>query len=286
MEVDSFDKDQVSARPVRRTRTKRRKQHDKNNNAQSEESDPGETGQDDQRLDADYISKMEEDSSDRDQGAHPTAPRVVRRSRAQRGKWLAKIDRETGPGETGQDDKKLNADSISKMEEHAHDKDQEPPPGAQLITLDEQEPKGIKSSTTETPSSPKHERNQTVLRRDTAETTSSATCEKMEQMVDPLHAMLLDMIPSLGQMKTDVGNRVAEAKAETNPPWVGSSTSSYVAPVPQASASSASSSGVPAPHAGSSTQSTGVPAPDPTAGAPKKKKVSYKDVAGALLKDW
>uniref|UniRef100_A0A0E0H5N7 DNA ligase IV n=1 Tax=Oryza nivara TaxID=4536 RepID=A0A0E0H5N7_ORYNI len=286
MEVDSFDKDQVSARPVRRTRARRGKQHAKIDYGQSEESDPGETGQDDQRLDADYISKMEEDSSDRDQGAHPTAPRVVRRSRAQRGKWLAKIDRETGPGETGQDDKKLNADSISKMEEHAHDKDQEPPPGAQLITLDEQEPKGIKSSTTETPSSPKHERNQTVLRRDTAETTSSATCEKMEQMVDPLHAMLLDMIPSLGQMKTDVGNRVAEAKAETNPPWVGSSTSSYVAPVPQASASSASSSGVPAPHAGSSTQSTGVPAPDPTAGAPKKKKVSYKDVAGALLKDW
>uniref|UniRef100_A0A0D3FZX0 DNA ligase IV n=1 Tax=Oryza barthii TaxID=65489 RepID=A0A0D3FZX0_9ORYZ len=286
MEVDSFDKDQVSARPVRRTRARRGKQHAKIDYGQSEESDPGETGQDDQRLDADYISKMEEDSSDRDQGAHPAAPRVVRRSRAQRGKWLAKIDRETGPGETGQDDKKLNADSISKMEEHAHDKDQEPPPGAQLITLDEQEPKGIKSSTTETPSSPKHERNQTVLRRDTAETTSSATCEKMEQMVDPLHAMLLDMIPSLGQMKTDVGNRVAEAKAETNPPWVGSSTSSYVAPVPQASASSASSSGVPAPHAGSSTQSTGVPAPDPTAGAPKKKKVSYKDVAGALLKDW
>uniref|UniRef100_A0A0D9ZQB9 DNA ligase IV n=1 Tax=Oryza glumipatula TaxID=40148 RepID=A0A0D9ZQB9_9ORYZ len=286
MEVDSFDKDQVSARPVRRTRARRGKQHAKVDYGQSEESDPGETGQDDQRLDADYISKMEEDSSDRDQGAHPAVPRVVRRSRAQRGKWLAKIDHETGPGETGQDDKKLNADSISKMEEHAHDKDQEPPPGAQLITLDEQEPKGIKSSTTETPSSPKHERNQTVLRRDTAETTSSATCEKMEQMVDPLHAMLLDMIPSLGQMKTDVGNRVAEAKAETNPPWVGSSTSSYVAPVPQASASSASSSGVPAPHAGSSTQSTGVPAPDPTAGAPKKKKVSYKDVAGALLKDW
>uniref|UniRef100_I1PPI3 DNA ligase IV n=1 Tax=Oryza glaberrima TaxID=4538 RepID=I1PPI3_ORYGL len=273
-------------RPVRRTRARRGNQHAKIDDVESEESDPGETGQDDQRLDADYISKMEEDSSDRDQGAHPAAPRVVRRSRAQRGKWLAKIDRETGPGETGQDDKKLNADSISKMEEHAHDKDQEPPPGAQLITLDEQEPKGIKSSTTETPSSPKHERNQTVLRRDTAETTSSATCEKMEQMVDPLHAMLLDMIPSLGQMKTDVGNRVAEAKAETNPPWVGSSTSSYVAPVPQASASSASSSGVPAPHAGSSTQSTGVPAPDPTAGAPKKKKVSYKDVAGALLKDW
>uniref|UniRef100_A0A0E0DI11 DNA ligase n=1 Tax=Oryza meridionalis TaxID=40149 RepID=A0A0E0DI11_9ORYZ len=290
MEVNSFDKGHVSARPVRRTRARRGKQHAKINYGQSE-SDPGETGQDDQRLDADYISKMEEDSSDRDQGAHPAAPRVVRRSRAQRGKWLAKIDHgeseESCPGETGQDDKKLDADSISKMEEHARDKDQEPPPGAQLITLDEQEPKGIKSSTTETPSSTKHERNETVLGTDTAEATSSATCEKMEQMVDPLHAMLLDMIPSLGQMKTDVGNRVAEAKAETNPPcWVGSSTSSYVAPVPQALASSASSSSVPAPHAGSSTQSTGVPAPDPTAGAPKKKKVSYKDVAGALLKDW
>uniref|UniRef100_A0A0E0KUV9 DNA ligase IV n=1 Tax=Oryza punctata TaxID=4537 RepID=A0A0E0KUV9_ORYPU len=291
MEVDSFDKDQVSARPVRRTWARRGKQHAKIDYGQSGESDPGETGQDDQKLDADYISKMEEDYSDRDQGAHPAAPRAVQKSRAQRGKRLAKIDHgeseESGPGETGQDDKKLDADSISKMEEHAHDNDQEPPPGAQFITLDEQEPEGIKSSTTETPSnSTKHERYETVLRTDTAEATSSATCEKMEQMVDPLHAMLLDMIPSLGRKKTDVGNRVAEAKADKNPPWVGSSTSSYVAPVPQASASSASNSGVPAQHAGSSTQSTGVPAPDPTAGAPKKKKVSYKDVAGELLKDW
>ncbi|KAF0894154.1 hypothetical protein E2562_034886 [Oryza meyeriana var. granulata] len=289
MEVDNFDKDQVPPRPVQRTGARRGKQHAKIDYGESEESDPGETGQNDKKLDADYISKMEEESSDRDQGPHPAAPRAVRRSRARRGKQHAKTDygesEESGPGETGQKEHKLGADSVSKMEEHGHDMYQEPPSGAQFITLDEQEPKGIKLSTTETPRGLKHEINDTVLRTDTAEATSSATCEKMEQMVDPLHAMLLDMIPSLRQKKPEDGNSVPDAKVEKNPPWVESSTSNYEAPVPQA-ASSGPDSGSPAQQAGSSTQSTGVLAPDPTAGAPKKKKVSYKDVAGELLKDW
>uniref|UniRef100_A0A0D9W947 DNA ligase n=1 Tax=Leersia perrieri TaxID=77586 RepID=A0A0D9W947_9ORYZ len=290
MEVDSLDRDQVPPRPARRTRARREKENPKVHYGESEESDPGETGQGDQKSDADYICKIEEDSSNRDQGPHQVAPRAARRSRVQRGKQHAKIDygesEESGPGETGQDDKMLDTDSIVKMEQNTHDKDQEPPPGAQLITLDEQETKGLKWSTMETPSGPKHESNDTVLRTNTAEATSSSTtCDKMEQMVDPLRAMLLDMLPSLGLRKTGDGNKVPEAKYEKNPPWVGSSTSNYEAPVPQA-ASSASNSGVPAPHAGSSTQSTGFPAADPTAGAPKKKKVSYKDVADELLKDW
>uniref|UniRef100_J3M165 DNA ligase IV n=2 Tax=Oryza brachyantha TaxID=4533 RepID=J3M165_ORYBR len=288
MEQDGFDKDQVSPRPVQRSRARRGKRHAKIDYGGSEENDPGATGQDDQKFDADYISKIEEDSNDRDQGSHPAAPRVLRRSMPQRGKRHAKIDygesEESSPGETAQDDK-LDADSIYRMEEHNRDKYQEPPPGAQFITLDEQEAKGIKISTMETPSDRQHEINDAVVRTGTSEATSSATCAKMEQMVDPLHAMLLDMIPSLRQTKTEDSNRVPEAKAEKNPPWAGSSTPNYEFPVPEATSSGPNSS-VPAPHAGSSTQSNGVPAPDPTAGAPKKKKVSYKDVAGELLKDW
>ncbi|KAL5214254.1 hypothetical protein ABZP36_003406 [Zizania latifolia] len=287
MEVDNFDKDQAP-RPVQRTRARAGKRHAKIVYGESEESGPGETGQDDQKLDANYTCKMEEDSSDRDQMPHPAAPRPVRRSG--RGKRHAKIGygeyEESGPGETtGQDDQKLDTDSTSKIEEHNHDKDRGPPPGAQFITLDEQEPKGIKLSTMETPSSPKHESNDTFLRTNTAEATSSTTCEKMEQMVDPLHAMLLDMIPSLSQKKTVDGNMAPEARAEKNSPRVGRSTSNYEVPVPKA-ATMPPNTGVPAPQAGSSTQSSGLSAPDPAAGAPKKKKVSYKDVAGELLKDW
>ncbi|KAG8066153.1 hypothetical protein GUJ93_ZPchr0004g39623 [Zizania palustris] len=287
IEVDNFYKDQAP-RPVQRTRARARKRRAKIVYGESEESGPSETGQDDQKLDADYTSKMEEDSSDRDQMPHPAAARPVRRSG--RGKRHAKIDyveyEESGPGETtGQYYQKLDTDSISKIEERNHDKDRGPPPGSRFITLDEQEPQRIKLNIMETPSSPNRESNDTFLRTDTAEATSSTACEKMEQTVDPLHAMLLDMIPSLSQKKTVDGNMAPEAIAENNPPRVGSSTSNFEVPVPQA-ATVPSNTGVPAPQAGSSTQSSGFPAPDPAAGAPKKKKVSYKDVVGELLKDW
>lgn len=71
---------------------------------------------------------------------------------------------------------------------------------------------------------------------------------KLEQMVDPIHAMLLDMIPSLSQRKEETGTSsgTENKKAETEK------------------------------------------VPDqwgPSVSTPKKK-VSYKDVAGQLLKDW
>lgn len=272
----------AAPRPVRRTRARRGNQHAKIGDVESEESGPGETGQDYQKLDTDYISRMEEDNSDKDQRPPPAARGPVRRTNARRGNRHAKIDygesEESTPGETGQEDQKLDADSTSKMEQDNLDEEQGPPPGAQFFTLEEQEPKGVElSNMEETPSSPKYESKETFRRTNAAE-TSSITGDKMEQMVDPLHAMLLDMIPTLSQKRREDTGR--------DPPRVGSSVSNYEVPVPQAG-SSASNSGVPAPQAGSSTYSTGFPAPDPNAAAPpKKKKVSYKDVAGELLKDW
>ncbi|KAF9612970.1 hypothetical protein IFM89_004673 [Coptis chinensis] len=65
--------------------------------------------------------------------------------------------------------------------------------------------------------------------------------EKLEVMVDPLEAMLLDMIPSLGVEKPETTNPVFEGKK---------------------------------------------PCIDPVLEQGKKKKVSYKDVVGELLKDW
>lgn len=67
--------------------------------------------------------------------------------------------------------------------------------------------------------------------------------EKLEVMVDPVQAMLLDMIPSLGIKKAESGKRSDPENQEA-------------APV------------------------------DTDAGPAKKRKVSYKDVAGELLKDW
>lgn len=80
------------------------------------------------------------------------------------------------------------------------------------------------------------------------EENASKGVNKLEQMVDPIHAMLLDMIPSLSQRKEETGT----------------------------------SSG----NKNSNTETEKLPAqPGPSISTPKKK-VSYKDVAGQLLKDW
>lgn len=199
-------------------------------------------------------------------GFPPPASKPAQRTRATRGNQYTKIDdggsEESGPCETGQDDQKLDTDYISKMEVDNSDKDCGPPPGAQLFTLGEQEAKGVKFHTVEEkPDSP-------FQRTTAAEAMCSAPGEKIEQMADPLHAMLLDMLPLLGKKGADDASRVPLAKVEKDPPAAGSSTSN---------------SEILAPDAGTS----GVPAPDPNAAPPpKKKKVSYKDLAGEFLKDW
>ncbi|XP_059637506.1 DNA ligase 4 [Cornus florida] len=69
----------------------------------------------------------------------------------------------------------------------------------------------------------------------------SERLEKLEVMVDPVQAMLLDMIPSLGTQKVETSNPFLE---DEKPPV------------------------------------------DPDAKPVKKKKISYRDVADELLKDW
>lgn len=74
-----------------------------------------------------------------------------------------------------------------------------------------------------------------------AGTISNRENEKLEVMVDPVQAMLLDMIPSLGMQKVGSSSTVLASEGQPSDPN----------PVPV-----------------------------------KKKKVSYKDIAGDLLKDW
>ncbi|KAJ1272656.1 hypothetical protein BS78_06G220100 [Paspalum vaginatum] len=261
----------AAPRPVQRTRARRGNKQAKIYDVESEENVPGE-GQDDQNLDTDYISKIEEGTiTNKKQGPPPPASKPVRRTRARRGKQHAKIDdggsEESGPCETGQDDQKLDADYISKMEvDNNSHKELGPPPGAQFFTLGKQEPETVNPNRVEVEEKPG-----SPFQRSAAEAISSAPGEKIEQMVDPLHAMLLDMIPTLGQKRTtEDASREPLAKVEKDPPGGGSSTST-------------SNSEIPMPAAGTS----GVQGPDTNAAPPpKKKKVSYKDVAGELLKDW
>ncbi|XP_048530377.1 putative DNA ligase 4 isoform X2 [Triticum urartu] len=275
----------AAPRPVRTTRARRGNKQAKIDDGEPEEDGPGETGQDDEKSNTDPISRMEEDSSDKHQRPPRAAPRPVRRTSARRGTRQAKIDYresdESGPGETGEEDQKVGTDAVVKMEEDSLDENQGPPAGAQFITLDDREPTVVKlSAAEEKTGSPKFESKGTSQRTDAGEGESMAG-EKIEQMVDPLHAMLLDMIPSL---REDASSD-PPAKVEHDPPRVRSSMSDNRAPVPE-TGGSASNPVAPAPPAGSSSYSAGVPAPDPNPAAPKKKKVSYKDLADEFLKDW
>ncbi|KAF8670272.1 hypothetical protein HU200_050807 [Digitaria exilis] len=257
----------AAPRPVRRTRATRGNQPAKiDDDVGSEESLPGEC-QDDQTMDTDYTSnEIGKGMSKKEQGLPRAASRPVLGTRARRDNQHAKIDDGGSEGmepcETGKD-QKFDVDYMSKMEGDNSDKDLGPPPCAQFVTLGDQEPKGLEPNVLE------EKPGSSFQRTSAAEVMSSAPGEKIEQMVDPLHAMLLDMIPTLSQTRTEDASRVPLTKTEKAPPGVGSYTSKSDNPVPDAGAGT-----------------SGVPAPDPNGAPPKKKKVSYKDVASELLKDW
>ncbi|ONM14155.1 DNA ligase 4 [Zea mays] len=248
----------AAPRAVRRIRPRRGNQKAKIGDVESEESGPSEC-QDDENLDTDDTSKIEEGITNKNKGLPAPASKPAWRTGATKGNQHTKIDdsgsEESGPCETAQDD------YISKMEVDNIDNDRGPPPGAQLFTLGEQEVKGVKLNTVE-------EKQDSPFQRTTAaEAMSSTPGEKIEQMADPLHAMLLDMLPLLGQKRTEDTSKAPLAKAEKDPPAIGSSTSNSEILLPDAGTS-------------------GVPAPEPSAAPPKKKKVSYRDVVSELLKDW
>jgi DNA ligase 4 len=248
----------AAPRPVRPTRARKGNQHARiDGDVESDESGPGEH-QYDQKPDTNGISKMDGNNSEKDRRPPRVAPRPVRRTRARRGNQHVKIDgefEESSLGERDEKDQKLEEEYISKMEED----NSGPPPGAQFFTPGEQEPKGAESRIVEVKT------DSPFQRTSVAEAMMSSMPSEMEQMVDPLQAMLLDMVPALRQnMAEDV---VAPTKVEKDVPGVGSFTSNSENLLPLAGTSE-------------------VLTLDPNAAPTKKKKVSYKDVAGELLKDW
>ncbi|KAJ6836646.1 DNA ligase 4 [Iris pallida] len=87
--------------------------------------------------------------------------------------------------------------------------------------------------------------------------TQKGSGEKLEQMFDPLQAMLLDMIPTLSQRREGDGSSIAVGQKREGD---GSSLAEG--------------------------ENGEKPLQDPDVNPVKKKKVSYKDVAEKLLKDW
>ena len=104
-----------------------------------------------------------------------------------------------------------------------------------------------------------------------AESAKKGTGEQVEQMVDPLQAMLLDMIPTLSQKREGTASSSVSVVARDKL-WPDPDAS----PVKKKETAGSSVAVV----EGDKSQ------PDPDANPVKKKKVSYKDVAGHLLKDW
>ncbi|XAR63749.1 DNA ligase (ATP) [Bertholletia excelsa] len=86
--------------------------------------------------------------------------------------------------------------------------------------------------------------------------------DKLELIIDPVQSMLLDMIPSLGTRKPDTSHPVVEEQNTPHPVIEEHNTSHPVIE-----------------EQNNQTEETN---PQPV----KKKKVSYKDVAGDLLRDW
>jgi DNA ligase 4 len=272
----------ASPRTVRRTRARKGNQHARiDGDVESDESGPGEH-QYDQNPDTDGISKMDGNNSEKDRIPPRVAPRPVRRARARRVSQHVKIDgefEESSLGERDEEDQKLEEEYVSKMEED----NSGPPPGAQFFTSGEQEPKGAESNIAEAKT------DSPFQRTSVAEVMmTSMPSEKMEQMVDPLQAMLLDMVPALRHnMAEDV---VAPAKVGKDVPGVAlrhNMAEDVVAPakvgkdVPGVGSFTSNSENL-LPQVGTSDVLT----PDLNAAPTKKKKVSYKDVAGELLKDW
>ncbi|CAK7345720.1 unnamed protein product [Dovyalis caffra] len=90
--------------------------------------------------------------------------------------------------------------------------------------------------------------------------------EKLELMADPVHAMLMDMIPSLGMKKVETINPTLDNKNRAEDPYARPSLSTMVENI-------------------NPTPDSEKPAEDTSAQPVKKKKVSFKDLAAKLLKD-
>lgn len=165
------------------------------------------------------------------------APKPYQRTRARIGKHSAKIssdesENSDSPNESGinKADEPMQVTCVD-VEKHESCKDIKGP----IRTTDANDPEDDKLS-----SSSKGSEIVSV-----SEIEKEGTGEQLEQMVDPLQAMLLDMIPTLSQKREAASSSVVSAAGGENSEPAGADAT----PV-------------------------------------KKKKISYKDIASELLKDW
>ncbi|OAY80518.1 DNA ligase 4 [Ananas comosus] len=174
-----------------------------------------------------------------------SAPRPARRTRARIGNRPAKIDQD--------ESEKSDSNNFGRREAFESgdesNKNEEPLVGAQFVKFEDESKDADLAISNENPnhtdpSDSKDKSEEIFDRSDAAEIARKGKGEKLEQMVDPLQAMLLDMIPSLSQRKAE--EQAATSVSEVEKPTTDSNSSNNVV----------------------------------------KKKVSYKDVAGQLLKDW
>nr|CAD1840284.1 unnamed protein product [Ananas comosus var. bracteatus] len=174
-----------------------------------------------------------------------SAPRPARRTRARIGNRPAKIDQD--------ESEKSDSNNFGRREAFESgdesNKNEEPLVGAQFVKFEDESKDADLAISNENPnhtdpSDSKDKSEEIFDRSDAAEIARKGKGEKLEQMVDPLQAMLLDMIPSLSQRKVE--EQAATSVSEVEKPTTDSNSGNNVV----------------------------------------KKKVSYKDVAGQLLKDW
>lgn len=178
------------------------------------------------------------------------APRITR---ARIGTRRAKIDQEKSESAGSKSETESKSEGKLREDQEPESKvkpreDQEPTIGAQFVKFeDESMDLEIESTSRLKDDTLKGGRFDKPHDEEIEENASKGV-NKLEQMVDPIHAMLLDLIPSLSQRKeetgTSSGNKNSNAETEKLPAQ-----------------------------------------PGPSISTPKKK-VSYKDVAGQLLKDW
>ncbi|KAK1289638.1 DNA ligase 4 [Acorus calamus] len=177
-----------------------------------------------------------------------TATKPVQRKRARIGNRAAKID-------TNVSDDTESSEEHGRREEIRSSKDSHPIQEftmeekvelskKQKLLVDESKELKIQDKGDENNGFGDNKRYKGLAKAKEIEGLESGSTEKLEVMIDPVQAMLLDMIPSLSQTKAEAGKSTIEDKKPVNE----------------------------------------VKEPDPN--PVKKKKVSYKDVANDLLKDW
>lgn len=164
----------------------------------------------------------------------------ARRTRARIGKRAAKIS-DNESDESGSHKERTQGEEI-KMKEGNHEMTGEVRSKIEKNELEASESSlSGKAAEIEVEDVRSEERSYKIPKAEVTNSQDSKRPKKLEVMTDPVQAMLLDMIPSLGVKGIGIPTTILE---DEKPPL------------------------------------------DPNAEPEKKRKVSYKDVAGELLKDW